>query len=131
MHILYFPSDILKSYKNIQLQYAILEYLAVDNGKTQDSWPEFIFAFARHIDKTVSEVSGNEDVTKAANFLLAARLIKVEDNKVVLTEEGVKCLQSYAIQSVVLSARVSFMSHTNWIICTLISLTALAISMLK
>lgn len=129
--MLYSPSDILKDYKNIQLQLAILEYLAVDGGKTQKHWPEFIIAFGNHIDKTVSEVSENSDVNKAANILIATKLIKVEADKVVITEEGIRCLQSYTLQTAVLSARVGFISHTNWIICTLISLTALAISILK
>ena len=131
MYILYFPSDILKNYKNIQLQLAILEYLAIDRGKTQNHWPDFIIAFTRHIDKTVCEITDDRDITKAANLLIAIKLNKVENNKVVITEEGIKCLQSYTLQAATLSTRVSFISHTNWIICTLISLTAIAISILK
>lgn len=131
MYFLYFPSDILNSYKNIQLQLAILEYLAADSGKTQNHWPEFIIAFGSHVDKTVSTITENSDINRAAQFLIATKLIRIEDDKVVITEEGIKCLQNYTLQAAVLSARVGFISHTNWIICTLISLTALAISILK
>lgn len=127
---MYFPSDILSNYKRYQLQVAILEYIASNKGVAGHGIEAFA-AFAEHIDKTLHWKTEQSDVTKAGMYLLAIKLLKVEDDNLYITEEGIKCLQNYALHATVISMRGSYISYQNWIICTLISLTALAISLLK
>lgn len=109
---------------------AILEYVATHNG-TAGKGAEVFLSFAKHIDKTILWKTCDDDITDAGLYLVAIHLLEVEDNKLYITGEGVKCLQSYTLQTVTLSTQTNFTSHVNWIVCTLISLTALAISILK
>lgn len=128
--MLYIPSDILKNYKNIQLQMAILEYVATHDG-TPSKIPEVFIDFAKYIDKSLLWRINNNDVTNSGSYLVALKLLKVEDSKLYITEDGIKCLQNYALQTTSISTQMNFISHINWIICTLISLTAIVISILE
>lgn len=127
---MYYPSDILKNYKQHQLQVAILEYIASNNGVAGHGIEAFL-SFADHIDKTLHWNTSNDDITKAGLYLVAIRLLKVENGQLYISEDGIKCLQNYALHDAVTSMRISYFSYKNWIICTLISLTALAVSILK
>lgn len=128
--MLYLSSDILKNYKNLQLQMAILSYVATHNGTTGKG-PEIFLDFIEYIDKSLRWRTNDDDVTQTGLYLVAIKLLKVEDSKLYITEDGIKCLQNYALQAASISTQINFTSQINWIICTLISLTALAISILK
>lgn len=128
--MLYSQSDILKNYKKLQLQTAILEYVATHNGTTGGG-PEIFLTFSEYIDKTLHWKTQMCDITQAGLYLIAIKLLTVEEHKLYITEEGIKYLQNCALQAATISTRLNFISHSNWIICTLISLTALVISILK
>lgn len=126
----YFPSDVFNNYKKLHLQQALLEYVAINNGASY-GWAEEILRFAQHADDTVLEKCNNYDIAKAGLYLISIELLKVEDGKLFITDAGIRCLQNQSYQSAIVAARGAFVSHINWILCTLISLSALVISILK
>ena len=126
----YYPSDLLKDYKKLQLQQAILEYIALHNGDNQ-SGHEMFLSFAKHIDKTLLDYSYNFDITEEGNYLLAIKLLEIRDDRLFITDEGLKILQNLSLKTSTISTRMTYVSYVNWALCTALSITAMLISMLK
>lgn len=127
----YSPSDIFRNYAKLQLQVAVLEYVSCHDGVSGEEGFQGILELAKHIDKTVANRVTVVEISNAATYLAFIGLLKVEDHKLYITEAGIECLQKYTLQTVVISTRIGFVTYANWIICTLISLSALIISVLK
>lgn len=126
----YYPSDLLRDYKKLQLQQAILEYIALHNGDNQSS-PEIFLDFAKHIDKTLLDHSYHFDITEEGNYLLAIKLLEIRDDRLFITDEGLKILQNLSLKTSTISTRMTYVSYVNWVLCTALSITAMLISMLK
>ena len=126
----YYPSDLLKDYKKLQLQQAILEYIALHNGDNQ-SGHEMFLSFAKHIDKTLLDYSYKFDITEEGNYLLAIKLLEIRDDRLFITDEGLKILQNLSLKTSTISTRMTYVSYVNWVLCTALSITAMLISMLK
>ena len=126
----YYPSDLLRDYKKLQLQQAILEYIALHNGDNQ-SGPEMFMAFAKHIDKTLLDYSYNFDITEEGNYLLAIKLLEIRDDRLFLTDEGLKILQNLSLKTSTISTKMTYVSYVNWVLCTVLSVAATLISILK
>lgn len=126
----YHPHDLFKAYKKIQLQEAILEYVAIHNGEIQ-SGPNMFASFAEYLDLTVAELSYPKDITQEGNYLIAIKLLEVKNQRLYITPEGILCLQSLNLKTAEISARLGFVSNVNWLICTLISIIALGLSLLS
>lgn len=126
----YFPSDLFKNYKRLQLQEAILEYVATHNGQTQNG-PDMFFSFAKHLDSTVASASYVREITDEGLYLIAIKLLEVRNDSLYITPEGIHCLQNLSLKSSVISTRIGYISNINWTICTLISVAAIVISLLS
>lgn len=126
----YYPSDLLRDYKKLQLQQAILEYIALHDGESQ-SGPEMFLSFAKHIDKTITEYSDISDITEAGDYLLAIKLLVIKENRLFISDEGLKTLQNLSLNTSAISTRMTYVSYVNWVLCTVLSVAAILISILK
>ena len=93
---------------------AILEYVATHDG-TPGKIPEVFIDFAKYIDKSLLWRINNNDVTNSGSYLVAIKLLKVEDSKLYITEDGIKCLQNYALQTTSISNEFHFSHQLDYL----------------